>query len=146
MKDWFSTKRIVPLVTASMGVVWLVLGLTKYGFMGANKPGGGFFPAIIAVLLIIASIIAFVQDFKSEAPKYSLIYLHPIIAVLAILLLSNLLGMMISLLLFLFLWLKLYENTSWTFSIVFSVSTMVVVYLVFAFWLDVPFPKGFLGF
>lgn len=145
MKMVLPTKKIMPLATALMGIVWLVLGLTKYGFMGEGKPGGGFFPSIMAVLLIVASVLAFVQDFKKETPEYTLKYIHPLIAVLAVLLLSYLTGMMIALFLYLFFWLKVYEKMSWVFTSVFSVSTMVVVYLVFAMWLDVPFPTGLLG-
>ncbi len=145
MRMVLPTKKIVPLATALMGVAWLVLGLTKYGFMGGSKPGSGFFPSIIAVLLIATSLFAFMQDFKKESPEYTLKYIHPIIAVLVVLLLSYITGFMVSLLLYLLFWMKVYEKMSWLFSISFSVSTMAVVYLVFALWLDVPFPTGFVG-
>lgn len=140
-----STKKIVPLVTFFIGAVWAYLGIFKYSWMNEGTPGSGFFPTIIAVLLMVASLIALINDFKSEKVVYLKRYMYPIIAVLAIVLASYLIGLTLSIFLYLIYWLGFYEKYPMKLTMVFSISTTVVVYGVFVLWLKVPFPTGFLG-
>lgn len=141
-----ASKKIVPIVTFLMGAVWLFLGLTKYTWMDGDIPGSGFFPSIIAVLIMFTSLIALYGDFRADKVKYSLTHLYPILAVLSISLLSYVIGLTLSILVYLLYWLGIYEKYSIKMTVIFSVATTIVVYGVFVMWLKVPFPTGFVGF
>ena len=66
------TKQIVPLVLAAVAVVFAVIGFTQLGFWkDVDGPQPGFFPAIMAIVMFLASIASFFQSLKEEkAAKY----------------------------------------------------------------------------
>ena len=61
----FRTKPLIPLITAAVSVLFIILGVTEYGFW-SNQPMPGFFPVIIAVLLLISSIACFFQLLRNK--------------------------------------------------------------------------------
>ena len=61
------TKQIVPLVLAVFAVVFAVVGFTQLGFWeDVDGPQPGFFPAIMAIVMFLASIASFFQSLKEE--------------------------------------------------------------------------------
>ena len=57
---------VLFLVTAVLGIVWVVLGFGTYGFWSeAEGPGAGFFPAIIGCVLTFFSIIELIKIFRN---------------------------------------------------------------------------------
>ena len=66
------TKQIVPLVLAVFAVVFAVVGFTQLGFWeDVDGPQPGFFPAIMAIVMFLASIASFFQSLKEEkAARY----------------------------------------------------------------------------
>ena len=57
-KKGLNLRAIIPLATAIVSLVFIVVGLKDYGFWKA-QPTPGFFPIIIAVVLLAASIACF---------------------------------------------------------------------------------------
>ena len=53
-KKGLNLRAIIPLATAIVSLVFIVVGLKDYGFWKA-QPTPGFFPIIIAVVLLPAS-------------------------------------------------------------------------------------------
>lgn len=67
----FGTKQLIPLAMALMGIIFAWIGFTQLGFW-EKEPKAGFFPTIIAIVLVIASIAAFFQTLKEEdKPSYN---------------------------------------------------------------------------
>ena len=66
------TKQIVPLVLAAFAVVFAVVGFTQLGFWkDVDGPQPGFFPAIMAIVMFLASMASFFRSLKEEkAAKY----------------------------------------------------------------------------
>ena len=66
------TKQIVPLLLAVFAVVFAVIGFTQLGFWSdVDGPMPGFFPAIMAIVMFLTSIVSFFQSLKDkEAARY----------------------------------------------------------------------------
>ena len=65
----FGTKQLVPVMGAVMGAVFAYLGFTQLGFWDTTAGDGpmpGFFPSIMAIVLILSSILSLIQSFKEE--------------------------------------------------------------------------------
>ena len=61
---------------------------------------------------------------------------------IAIILLTNVIGMLPTLALFVILWLKVLEKASWKTTLIILVIVMAIVIGVFVLWLGVRFPNG----
>lgn len=64
-KKGLNLRAIIPLATAIVSLVFIVVGLKDYGFWKA-QPTPGFFPIIIAVVLLAASVACFFQIVKDK--------------------------------------------------------------------------------
>ena len=64
-KKGLNLRAIIPLATAIVSLVFIVVGLKDYGFWKA-QPTPGFFPIIIAVVLLVASVVCFFQTVKDK--------------------------------------------------------------------------------
>ena len=49
----FGTKQLIPLAMALMGIIFAWIGFTQLGFWD-KEPKAGFFPTIIAIVMVIA--------------------------------------------------------------------------------------------
>ena len=47
---------VIELFFMAVGAVSVILGITKYTFWEVTKPGAGFMPVLVGVLLIIISL------------------------------------------------------------------------------------------
>lgn len=139
----FGSKQIIPLAAAALAVVWIVVGLTEYGFWGGAKgPTPGFVPIIVAAVMLGVSLLAFVQSFKEDKPVYPRANWLVILAGFAIFAGIFIIGMIPSVAIYVLVWLKLYEKCSWKNTLIVFAIIMAIVLGVFVFWLQVPFPTG----
>ena len=72
-KKRFNLRTVIPLATIVVSLVFIIVGLKDYGFW-KGQPTPGFFPIIIAVVLLAASIACFLQiarDKDSESVRYN---------------------------------------------------------------------------
>ena len=89
----FGSKQLIPIVTALMGIVFAYIGFTQLGFWD-KEPKPGFFPSIMAIVMTVASIVAFFQTLKEEdQPSYNKHELTVIIGGLALILGTLLVGL-----------------------------------------------------
>lgn len=138
-----TSQMIIPVVTAVIAVVFIYLGITKYGFMHPMRgPLPGFFPTIIGFALLGVSALAFAGSLKEERVGYSLENFYPALGVLAIILATLVIGMLPSLAIFVVWWLRYYEKYSWKTTLIGFAVIMAMVIGAFVLWLGVPFPKG----
>lgn len=139
------SKQLIPLATALIGIVFAVIGFTQLGFWD-KEPKPGFFPSIIAIVLIIASIAAFFQTLKEEEqPDYNKNECTVIAGGLALIAGTFLVGLIPMVFLYVLFWLKVIEKgTPWKDIILIELIVAVIVLGVFAGWLQVQFPWGML--
>lgn len=137
------SKQMIPLATALIGVVFAVIGFTQLGFWD-KEPQPGFFPSIIAIVLVIASIAAFFQTLREvEQPNYNKNELLVILGGLSLIAGTFLVGLIPMVFLYVLFWLKVIEKgTPWKDIIIIELIVAVIVLGVFAGWLQVQFPWG----
>ena len=114
-KKGLNLRAIIPLATAIVSLVFIVVGLKDYGFWKA-QPTPGFFPIIIAVVLLAASVACFfqiVKDKDSADVSYNRNELLVMLGAAAIILCTSLIGLGPSCLIYILLWLKLVEHAPW---------------------------------
>ena len=94
-KKGLNLRAIIPLATAIVSLVFIVVGLKDYGFWKA-QPTPGFFPIIIAVVLLAASVACFfqiVKDKDSADVSYNRNELLVMLGAAAIILCTSLIGL-----------------------------------------------------
>jgi hypothetical protein len=137
------SRQILPIVLILISVVWIYVGLTKFGFFNKLKGGTpGFLPIVAASVLLVASIAALVKSFKEERPKLNILCVGFIVLCAGVVAFSYLIGLLPSLLLFVFFWIKIIEKSSWKSAVFLLLINVLIGYGVFNFALNVPFPKG----
>jgi peptidoglycan biosynthesis protein MviN/MurJ (putative lipid II flippase) len=139
------SKQLIPIVTAIVGIVFAYIGITQLGFWD-KEPKPGFFPSIIAIVMVVASVAAFFQSLKEEGqPNYNKNELMVIGGGLALIIGTFLVGLIPMVFLYILFWLKVVEKgTPWKHIIIIEVIVGVIVIGVFVCWLQVQFPWGLL--
>ena len=140
----FNSRAVFPLVTFAVGVLWLVLGITHYGYWLNGRALSGFFPTLIGGGLAMMSVMAFLAELKEGKPSFMIIYIHPVLAALGMVVMALIAGFFTALAIYLFSWLKWYEKYSVKLSLLTTALTTAATFGVFYMWLRVPFPQGFL--
>ena len=141
----FNSKSVVALACIAIAVVWMYLGITKYGLWDPKEgPLSGFFPTIIGGVLLISSALYFIRSFSMEGAKYEKGAIQLAIGMLVIFGVSYLIGFMPTLLLFYIFLLRMMEKMSVRTIIIATVVMTAIVYGTFSMWLNVPFPEGLL--
>ncbi len=142
-KKSFGVRSLIPIITAAIGIAFLTLGLTKYGFWHEVKgPLPGFFPTLVGIVLVVISALALIQSFKDPAQPVPFENWLPAVGALGIILGTLVFGMLFSIVAFLIIWIRFYEKYEWKTTIITTLIMVAIVVGVFMFWLQVPFPKG----
>ena len=144
-KKW-NLRAVIPLATIVISLVYILVGLKDYGFW-KGQPTPGFFPIIIAVVLLASSIACFIQiarDKDSEAVRYNRNELIVMLGAAGIILCTFVIGLVPSCLIYIFLWLKFVERASWKVILIIECIMAAIILGVFTFWLQIRFPLGLL--
>lgn len=112
--------------------------------------GPGFFPRLTAGLLVLLSTIYVIQLFKDKAQKQEQkldkIIIVKQVTLLTLLILciflSDIIGMLLSIILFLFIMLVTVLKVNWAKSLGFTILTFAIMYLIFEVLLGISLPKG----
>ncbi|MDF2890291.1 MAG: tripartite tricarboxylate transporter TctB family protein [Clostridia bacterium] len=140
------TKQIIPLLFVGLGLVFAVIGFTQLGFWNSvDGPQPGFFPAIMATVMVLAGIISFFQSLKDDKnAEYKLPELLVISAGLGIYVATFIIGLVPTIILYIILWLKLFEKSSWKATLIVLAICSFITIVVFGMWLGIQFPMGLL--
>ena len=145
-KKRFNLRTVIPLATIVVSLVFIIVGLKDYGFW-KGQPTPGFFPIIIAVVLLVSSIACFLQiarDKDSETVRYNRNELMVMLGAAGIILCTFIIGLVPSCLIYIFLWLKFVEHASWKVIVIIELIMAAIILGVFTFWLQIRFPMGLL--
>lgn len=139
----FGSKQLIPIATAIVGIVFAYIGIFQLGFWD-KEPQPGFFPSIMAIVLVVASVAAFFQTLGEEGqPEYNKNELTVILGGLALIVGSLVIGLIPTVFLYVLFWLKVVEKgTPWKHIIIIELIIAGIVLGVFAGWLQVQFPWG----
>ena len=138
---------IVEVVGIIAGIVYMIMGITKYGVWEGISISGGFMPLVCGGFLTLFCVLMLISKIKKgeKADAIDKKALIPVGAMIAILLCNYLVGLLGACIVVGFLWLKFVEKFSWAKSLLVSVVMFAAVYGIFRLWLNVPFPTGLLG-
>ena len=138
-------------------IVFLVVGLgafiesTKLPFGSVSAPAAGFFPAVLAVLLALASLCFFVETLRGShegAVQREPLTWKKIVLTLGSLLVFGVvferLGYLLATFLFIIFLLRAVERRSWGLAISVALSASIASYVVFGLLLGTLLPVGFL--
>lgn len=137
-----SSRQFIPILTALLGLVFIYVGIFHLGFW-EHKPMPGFFPTIVATIMVIVSIIAFFQiNAQEDKPQYNKDEISVIIGALAIIIGTFIIGLIPSVILYMLYWLKIVEKSPWKDIIIIMGIILFIVLGVFVGWLQINFPWG----
>jgi hypothetical protein len=140
--NMMNTRVFFPAASTCIGILWVVVGLSKYGWYVDEKPASGFFPILIGGLLTVIGILAVLSERKLSAPEFVSSYIHPLLAAVSVVFFALFIGFFPALTLYVFGWLRWYEKYSMRFSLIVTAITIALMYGIFSMWLRVPFPIG----
>ena len=138
---------IIEILGIISGLIYVLIGTTKYGLWKGITIAGGFVPTVVGGLVLILSILMIISKSKrnEKADPFEKKALIPVAAMVVILLCNLLVGLLPACMVVSFLWLRFIEKYSWKSSILSTAFLWIFIYLVFRLWLNVPFPTGLLG-
>ena len=136
--------------------LWLIMEALQFDYLSEFGPGPGFEPFWLGIFLAILSISLFIntirrkadaEDVKSCLPGWkSLGRVGLIMLIIAGFALSfNTLGLVLTVFLFVALILFTLENVGILKSMFYGIMFSASVFLIFSYWMELNFPKGFLG-
>jgi putative tricarboxylic transport membrane protein len=116
-----------------------------------RHPGSGFLPFGLAIVLIVLSLILIFSKREKESGSTPFwphrAWLRPLLGVAILIffaLVVEWVGFLITTFIFLIIWMGVIERVRWITIISVSIGTTAALYLIFALFLDVPLPLGFL--
>lgn len=142
LKGGIHLKKFVYVFSIIAGMYWIIKGV-EYGFWVRKGPGGGFLPIIAGSMAIIFCLAALITDRKDKSPsEFAWKAFLPGAALIGLILLSYVVGMIVSMAIYIFVWLKYFERHTAKSAITIAVGTAATLYAIFVFWLRVPMPLG----
>lgn len=147
--------RVLAIICLGLST-WLILESLQFDYLSEFGPGPGFEPFWLGIILAILSIALLINTFVRQAGKedhkprlpgltalgrVGLIMLYLAGMALAL----NTFGFVLTIFLFVALILFTLEKISILKSLFYGMMFSGSVYLVFGYWMEINFPKGFLG-
>jgi hypothetical protein len=133
---------IIPALATALGAYWLYYSLMEYSFYDRSGPLTGFFPAIVAVMMIVISLALLATGSEAEKSDFRPLQLLPTLGALLIAVLGQLFGTMPALFIFMLAWLRGFERYNLKFSLTISGVVTLVLWLVFDMAVSVYFQPG----
>jgi hypothetical protein len=148
------TDQVGGLVLLVFAIAFSATAARHYPYWGANGPGSGFLPFWLGVAMAVLAVLLFIGATRSRVagdpwlPRgHGLARLIVVLLATAVFIaLLKVLGMVLGGALFLVTLLRFVERHSWRLTLGVAAGSGVLNYLVFTYWLRVPFPEGPLGF
>jgi putative tricarboxylic transport membrane protein len=137
-----------------LGVAFSGMALWKYTYWGPTGPGSGFLPFWLGLTMAVLAAGLLLRARRAQESGASWLPegagLRRLVAVLGVttglVALLKVIGMAVGTVLFLVAILRLVEGIAWRSTLAIAIGAAVFNYLVFTYWLRVPFPVGVLGF
>ncbi|HSL86697.1 MAG TPA: tripartite tricarboxylate transporter TctB family protein [Bacteroidales bacterium] len=137
-----NTKKIIPLLFIALGLLFALVGYFQLGFW-TDGPGPGFFPSIMAMVMITAGVATFILSMKEEGQA---VYIKDeflvILAGVGIFVGTFIIGLVPTIIVYLLIWLRVFEKISWKLTAIIMSIALFITIGVFGMWLGIQFPMG----
>jgi putative tricarboxylic transport membrane protein len=138
----------------ALGAVFSGMALWKYTYWGPTGPGSGFLPFWLGLAMVALAGSLLIGAWRAREPGVRWLPegagLRRLVVVLGVtaglIMLLKVIGMAVGTVLFLSAILRLVEGMRWRSTLAIAIGAAAFNYLVFTYWLRVPFPVGVLGF
>jgi hypothetical protein len=148
-----SADRITGAALLVLALAFSVAALHNHTYWGENGPGPAFLPFWLGLVMAVLAALLLLGALRSRDPGEAwlprgdgLRRLALVIgATVAFVVLLPWLGMALSTALFIVALMRLLERHRWTLSLAVAIGITALNYLVFTYWLKVPFPVGVFG-
>lgn len=145
--------QVAGLLLLAFAAAYAGVALRSYGYRGQTGPGPGFLPVWLGVAMAILAGLLFLGATRSREPGAAwlptgrgLLRLMVVLTATALFVaLMDVVGMILGTALFLLGILRFLEHYPWGQSVAIAVGIATLTYLVFTYWLQVPFPVSPLG-
>ncbi|MFT5873525.1 MAG: hypothetical protein ACI8WT_002472 [Clostridium sp.] len=125
-----------------MGIYWIINGFI-YGVWVRKGPGGGFFPVIAGLMAILFCVLSLVSERKDKSQSnFTWKAFLPAVALIGLIMLSYVVGMILSMAIYVCVWLKYIEHHTTKSSLSIGIGCAAAIYVMFVLWLRVPMPIG----
>lgn len=140
------TNILVSMVIIALGIATLA-GSLSLGIGTARKPGSGTWPFLVSVVLVVLGVaLALLSGRIRDAERFSrssLLVLAGLATTVAFVGVVEVVGFEIPATLLAFVWLRFIGHETWRSSVVVSLATVVLFYILFVAVLQVPVPHLF---
>ncbi|MHC1761299.1 MAG: tripartite tricarboxylate transporter TctB family protein [Negativicutes bacterium] len=136
------------------GIVPLVIGFVmiynsyELGLGRLTRPGAGLWPFILSAIMIVASIVVLIQNFRcDDREKFSSEaknVLYGILSIIGYIFLFDTIGLVISSFFLLIIWIRFLGKEPWKLAFLVSTAVTSSLYLLFVAWLNIPLPESLL--
>jgi putative tricarboxylic transport membrane protein len=148
------TDRIAAVLLLALGAGYAATAARSYTYWGAHGPGSGFFPFWLGVAMTVLAVLFLIRALRQSDPGPAWLPRgHGLVRLIAVVVGSALfaallpvLGMTLATALFLLGILRFLEHHTWMMALGVALVTALGNWAIFAWWLQVPFPTGVLGF
>jgi hypothetical protein len=146
--------QVGAILLLLFGAAYAATAVRSYTYWGAHGPGSGFFPFWLGLAMAILATIFLIGATRAPGPGRAWLPsgqgLARLVAVVGatvlFVALLPILGMTLATALFLLGLLRFLEGHTWLITLGVAVATAAGNWAIFAWWLQVPFPVGVLGF
>ncbi|MDR1626314.1 MAG: tripartite tricarboxylate transporter TctB family protein [Spirochaetia bacterium] len=138
--------KVFPVICIPLGILWILMGIVKYGVWVDHGPGGGLFPMVCGTMLVGFGIPLLFHEIKSKAnlplDKRAVIFVFVSIVTVSSI---YFIGMVPALGIFIIVWLKFFEKKPIFKSVTIGTVMAAFLFILFRLLLKVPLPNGLLG-
>lgn len=146
--------RITGATLVVLSLAFSAAALKYYTYWGENGPGPGFLPAWLGLVMAALGALLLVGSLRARGPSPDWLPDHAGLRRLALVMgatvafvaLLGVLGMALATALFIVVLVRGLGGHRWRLALGVAVGLAAINYLVFTFWLRVPFPVGVFGF
>ena len=146
--------RIAGAALLAFAVAFSAGALKYYTYSGPGGPGPAFVPFWLGLIMAVLATLLLVGALRSDDPGAEWLPrgdgLRRLVVVLgvtaAFVALLKVVGMILGTALFLVVLMRALDRTAWPLTLSVAVATSGLIFLIFTYWLRVPFPVSVLGF
>lgn len=151
-------RTVIGAISCIVVGIFFFIGALRHGFIESGTPQAGFFPIIASIILFILSIITIIRalfqrngetlDISKERDENSKDTNKIVITIIMLVGFTVLLpkvGYPLSTFLLLCILLKVIAQQRWMTTLLFSLLTTIITFILFKVVLNIQFPKGIFG-